>query len=111
MDVSDGLVSDVEKLCAASKVSASIDIDAVPVHPCLVEAFPNSWRELALTGGEDYELVFTADQSTMRAVANELGDLVTVIGSIQPGDGRVKVEDASGRTVGIESTGWDHFAG
>ena len=111
MDVSDGLVSDVEKLCAASKVSASIDIDAVPVHPCLVEAFQNSWRELALTGGEDYELVFTADQSTMRAVANELGDLVTVIGSIQPGDGRVKVEDASGRTVGIESTGWDHFAG
>ena len=111
MDVSDGLVSDVEKLCAASKVSASIDIDAVPVHPFLKETFPDSWSQLALTGGEDYELVFTADQSTMRAVANELGDLVTVIGSIQPGDGRVKVEDASGRTVGIESTGWDHFAG
>ena len=65
---------------------------------------------MALTGGEDYELVFTADQATMRAVVNELGDLVTVIGSIQPGDGRVKVEDASGRTVRIEGTGWDHFA-
>ena len=46
----------------------------------------------------------------MHAVVNELGDLVTVIGSIQPGDGRVKVEDASGRTVRIEGTGWDHFA-
>ena len=111
MDVSDGLVADVGKLCAASGVSAIIDIDAVPVHPCLVEAFPDSWRELALTGGEDYELVFTADQATMRAVANELGDLVTVIGSIQPGDGSVKVEDASGRRVRIEGTGWDHFGG
>ena len=111
MDVSDGLVADVGKLCADSGVSASIDIDAVPVHPCLVEAFPDSWRELALTGGEDYELVLTADQATMRAVANELGDLVTVIGSIQPGDGSVRVEDASGRRVRIEGTGWDHFAG
>ena len=66
---------------------------------------------MALTGGEDYELVFTADQATMRAVANELGDLVTVIGRIEPGDGSVRVEDASGRRVRIESTGWDHFAG
>ena len=111
MDVSDGLVADVGKLCAASGVSASIDIDAVPVHPCLVEAFPDSWRALALTGGEDYELVFTADQVTMRAVVNELGDLVTIIGSIEPGDGSVRVEDASGRRVRIEGTGWDHFAG
>ena len=40
MDVSDGLVADVGKLCAASGVSASIDIDAVPVHSYLKEAFP-----------------------------------------------------------------------
>ena len=110
MDVSDGLIADVEKLCAASKVSASINIDSVPVHPYLKEAFPDTWRELALTGGEDYELVFTADQDTMRAVSNELGDLVTVIGRIEPGDGSVSVQDARGRSVQIEGTGWDHFA-
>ena len=111
MDVSDGLVADVEMLCAASGVSAIIDIDAVPVHPCLVEAFPDSWRALALTGGEDYELVFTANQATMRAVVNELGELVKVIGRIEPGDGSVRVEDASGREIHIESSGWNHFAG
>ncbi len=111
MDVSDGLIADVEKLCVASGVSASIDIDAVPVHPYLKEAFPDSWRELALTGGEDYELVFTADQDTMRAVVNELGDPVTVIGRIERGDGSVSVEDASGRSVPFAGTGWDHFAG
>ena len=111
MDVSDGLVADVEMLCAASGVSAIIDIDAVPVHPCLVEAFPDSWRALALTGGEDYELVFTAAHATMRAVMNELGELVTVIGRIEPGDGSVRVEDASGREIHIESSGWNHFAG
>ena len=111
MDVSDGLVADVGKLCVASGVSAIIYIDAVPVHPYLTEAFPDSWRDMALTGGEDYELVFTADQPTMRAVANELGDLVTIIGSIEPGDGSVRVEDASGLRVRIEGTGWDHFAG
>ena len=110
MDVSDGLVADVGKLCTASVVSATIDIDAVPVHPYLAEAFPDSWRELALAGGEDYELVFTANRATMRAVVNEMGELVTVIGSIQPGDGSVRVEDASGRRVRIEGTGWDHFA-
>ena len=110
MDVSDGLIADVGKLCAASGVSAIIDIDAAPVHPYLVETFPGSWRELALTGGEDYELVFTTDQATMRAVVNELGDLVTVIGRIEPGDGTVRVEDASGRRVRTEGTGWDHFA-
>ena len=111
MDVSDGLVADVEKLCATSKVSASIDIDSVPVHPFLKETFPDSWSQLALTGGEDYELVFTADQSTMRAVVNELGELVKVIGRIEPGDGSVRVEDASGREIHIESSGWNHFAG
>ena len=111
MDVSDGLVADVEKLCATSKVSASIDIDSVPVHPDLKEAFPDTWRDLALTGGEDYELLFTADHATMRAVMNELGELVTVIGRIEPGDGSVRVEDASGREIHIESSGWNHFAG
>ena len=111
MDVSDGLVADVEKLCATSKVSASIDIDSVPVHPFLKETFPDSWSQLALTGGEDYELVFTANQATMRAVVNELGELVKVIGRIEPGDGSVRVEDASGREIHIESSGWNHFAG
>ena len=84
MDVSDGLTADLGKLCAASRVSAVVEADRLPVEGYLKEVFPNRWREFALGGGEDYEIVFTADGDVMEA-AERLGEGVSVIGRIEEG--------------------------
>ena len=110
MDVSDGLAADLAKLCAASGVSARIEASRLPADVHLRTAFPQEWAPLALTGGEDYELVFTADAETMDAAKRELGAAVSVIGEIGAGAG-VTAVDADGREVALASGGWDHFAG
>ena len=62
MDVSDGLLGDAGKLAAASGVGVEIAFEALPVSPPLVAALgENAARELALTGGDDYELIFAVD--------------------------------------------------
>ncbi len=62
IDISDGLVADLGHVCAASKVGATVRVNAVPVHPLMKEAFGKDALGLALTGGEDYELLFTAGE-------------------------------------------------
>ena len=111
MDVSDGLTADLAKVCAASGVAARIEAARIPADSYLKVAFPDDWLQLALSGGEDYELVFTADDATMDEVRRELGGMVTVIGrTYNTGDG-VTVTDESGREIEVGSAGWDHFSG
>ncbi|HET7035357.1 MAG TPA: thiamine-phosphate kinase [Thermomicrobiaceae bacterium] len=59
MDLSDGLLGDLPKLCAASDVSALVDAVRLPIPSAVRWAFPD-WLDLALRGGEDFELLFTA---------------------------------------------------
>jgi thiamine-monophosphate kinase len=59
MDLSDGLLGDLPKICEASEVSALIEQDRLPIPNALRWNFPD-WFDLALRGGEDYELLFTA---------------------------------------------------
>ncbi len=109
MDISDGLVADLRKLCAASGVSARVRADSLPADDALSAAFPEDRLRLALSGGEDYELAFTADDATMAKIVDELGDdAITVIGEIGRGSG-VRVVDADGGEVRMDSEGWDHF--
>ena len=109
IDVSDGLVADLAKLCAASGVGAEIDASSVPVDPALAPAFPDDWLELALSGGEDYELLFTAPAKTVERIAGEVDTPVTVIGrTVDPSEG-VKVLDASGAQIDLPHEGWDHL--
>ena len=65
MDISDGLADDLSKLCLASNVSAKIFLNEVPVHSLLKKSFPETYNELALYGGEDYELLFTATRPSV----------------------------------------------
>lgn len=60
MDLSDGLGADLFRLCAASGVGASIDPDALPVHPSLRGFPPDQVLQVMIGGGDDYGLLFTA---------------------------------------------------
>lgn len=112
IDVSDGLGGDLEKLCAASGCGAEIDAAALPVSEALVAAVGRELaREYALTGGDDYELLFCVPASRLgamtQAMAMGLGP-VTRIGRLVSGNG-VRVS-ARGGVTQFSGSGFDHFA-
>jgi thiamine-monophosphate kinase len=110
MDISDGLADDLSKLGLASQVSARIFSGQVPVHPLLKEVFPREYLDLALNGGEDYQLLFTAPPKVMSQVLPKLPGGSAAIGEIIIGTpGKVIVVDSSGRETAISRAGWDHF--
>ena len=109
MDVSDGLMDDLGKLCRASEVGAIIHARRAPVDDRLKVTFPASWLSLALGGGEDYELLFAAPSEVMEVAARTLDTAVTVIGEIVPAGEGVIALDADGSALDIGSGGWDHF--
>ena len=110
IDISDGLVADLDHICESSKVNAKINIEQVPVHPAVIANFPNH-QELALCGGEDYELLFTADKATVARVEQALNCPVTVIGNItrERLPTRVTVVDNKGNIIPYKKVGWEHF--
>jgi thiamine-monophosphate kinase len=108
MDISDGLVIDLEKICLASKASARIYSASLPIHPSVKRAFGGESIVFALSGGEDYELLFTAPQKVVASVKKSLNCPVTVIGEIVAGKG-VKVFDENGKKLTLKDIGWDHF--
>jgi thiamine-monophosphate kinase len=108
MDLSDGLVIDLGKICAASHVGAKIYSDRLPIHPTVKKAFGDKAIVFALSGGEDYELLFTAPQKIVSVVEQLLTCPVTVIGEIVSGKS-VKVFDEMGKKFALKNTGWDHF--
>ncbi|NWF77428.1 MAG: thiamine-phosphate kinase [Chloroflexi bacterium] len=110
IDISDGLVADLSHICESSKVNARIKIEKVPVHPVVIANFPNH-KELALYGGEDYELLFTADETIIARVKQALNCPVTVIGDITKEQlpTRVTVVDSKGNSIPYRKGGWEHF--
>ena len=109
IDVSDGLLGDLEKLCLASGFGAKLYSDRIPIHPAVVNSFGNEAVKLALTGGEDYELIFTAPQKIVNVIKRELACPVTAVGEIVKGKS-VEVLDEDGNEFSWQSAGWDHFA-
>jgi thiamine-monophosphate kinase len=112
MDVSDGLLGDLRKLCLASGVAARIELAALPIGAPLARRFDSpACERFALLGGDDYELLFTVP----RALAErwDRGDApagpVTKIGEIVPGQGVTCLRD--GRPVEVPGGGYDHFSG
>ena len=110
IDISDGLIADLDHVCQASKVSAKIRMDQVPTHPLVKVNFPN-YRELALYGGEDYELLFTANKTIMDKVRQALNCPVTVIGDIveETLPNRVTLLNSKGNVIPLKKGGWEHF--
>jgi thiamine-monophosphate kinase len=110
IDISDGLIADLDHICESSKVNAKINIKQVPIHPAVIANFPN-YQELALCGGEDYELLFTADKAIIARAKEALDCPVTVIGAItkEKLPTRVTVVDGKGNTIPYKKGGWEHF--
>ena len=115
MDLSDGLIGDLRRILDASGVSAGIDIDRVPVLPAVRALFPDEWTELALRGGEDYELLMTIPHDRfdgLRDRAKVVGATVTPVGSITPADGGPTLSvTRDGRELNAGDSAFDHFAG
>jgi thiamine-monophosphate kinase len=110
IDISDGLIADLDHICESSEVNARINIKQVPIHPAVIANFPN-YQELALCGGEDYELLFTADKATIARAKQALNCPVTVIGAItkEKLPTRVTVVDSKGNIIPYKKRGWEHF--
>ena len=111
IDVSDGLLSDLGRLCEASGLAGVVDAPAVPVHEDVHTCFPlEETLEIALTAGEDYELLFTAPAEVVERVAARVETPVSVVGRLVPEPaGEVIVEGRAGAPVELPSSGWRHF--
>jgi len=115
IDVSDGLAIDLSRLCRESGVGVRLDLTAVPISPSLRAAEATlgvDALQLALAGGEDYELLATIDATHLHLARRELderfGVPLTEVGVIV--DGGLVVVDADGRESPLVPMGWDHFA-
>ena len=113
VDVSDGLLADLGHVCARSHVAAHLDVDALPASAALREAFGEADRiALQASGGDDYELCFTAPADAgadIGAVSAQLGLRFTRIGRIVAGEG-VHPVDAKSQPWSSPRRGYDHFA-
>ena len=106
IDISDGLVADARRVADASRVMIRLDAGAIPVDDGAGDL------NLALEGGEDYELMFTAPAgagSRIRALGQEMAVALTRIGRVEEGEG-VVLEDSRGRARAPGRGGYDHFA-
>jgi len=113
IDISDGLMQDLEHVCAASRVGAEIHWKDMPLskEARAVLASVKNPCEVVLAGGDDYELLFTAPASAkrkLRAIAKATGTPITHIGHVKKGGGVVAL-DMNGREIVLEHKGWRHF--
>ncbi|HTW51030.1 MAG TPA: thiamine-phosphate kinase [Stellaceae bacterium] len=113
IDVSDGLVADLGHICETSSVGATVVLPRVPLSPA-AGALVGEDRELLAalaTGGDDYELLFSAPPEAddeISSLSRGLGLPITEIGVIEPG-ASVRIIDAAGREVPVAKAGWRHF--
>lgn len=113
LDVSDGLVADLGHIAEASGLGAEIEAQRVPLSlaaRAALEADPGL-RPVILTGGDDYELLFTAPEgkaADLTGLADRLDLPLTRIGKIV-GERGVRVRDAGGQVISLTGGGWTHF--
>ena len=109
IDLSDGLSTDLAHLCRESGVGAEISADALPIHPLALRVGPERAIDLALHGGEDYELLFAAPAGVSMP-SSVAGVRITRIGSLVRGH-TISLVDPAGRRSPLKPGGWEHFAG
>ncbi|MEZ5653603.1 MAG: thiamine-phosphate kinase [Burkholderiaceae bacterium] len=112
IDVSDGLLADLGHVAERSRLAMRIEAGAVPIDGALADWPDAEALRLALTGGDDYELAFTApveNRHAIGALGSRLSLPLSRIGTVLPGDG-VGVVDSHGLPLAPDRRGFDHFA-
>lgn len=112
IDISDGLVADIQQICTASNCGARIEPSSLPLSHHLHHAALNAAQKnhFALSGGDDYELCFTAAKTQREAIAalgTSLQLPLTRIGEMMQSTG-VEVIDENGSAMHLSSHGWSH---
>lgn len=101
IDVSDGLLADLNHICQASGLGAQVELEKIPVHSAIKVDL--KWRDYALSGGDDYQLCFTIRSDDQSLLPSDC----TVIGHMHAGSG-VTVYD-KGHRIQVNRLGFDHF--
>ena len=110
IDVSDGLASEIFHICKQSGVGAFVEESGVPIHPdaeMMALKFQLDPITCALSGGEDYELLFTIDPNDVEKVKYLPG--IYIMGEIVEASEGVKLHTKGGNIHPIKAQGWQHF--
>lgn len=114
IDVSDGVASDANHLCSESRVGIRLQAGRMPIHPgarVMARLLGQEALDLALRGGEDYELLFAASADPVARLAEAAPGLpVTWVGEVTPGPPVPSLVHADGREE-VLAGGFDHFRG
>jgi len=112
IDISDGLIVDLEHICQASNVGANIVLDAIPLSNIMRDSLLlEDAINLALTGGDDYELLFTVSEDNkvgMETALSHAGTPVTCIGQINAS--QTISTTLNNKPVPIAHAGFEHFS-
>jgi thiamine-monophosphate kinase len=111
IDISDGLLLDLERLLLHSGCGASLELEKLPASECLLELEAEKRWQLQLTGGDDYELCFTIKpefRSRLEELAESLAITITVIGSTSSGE-TIRCFDRAGTLIKTSKAGFQHF--
>ena len=116
-DVSDGLIADLGHIAKRSGVAVHLDVESIPVSPPSrawidAQADPVAAAIELASGGDDYEIAFTAPadaQDALEKIARESGTPIRQIGRVALGPGHVVIRDAAGKVRQADRKGHDHF--
>lgn len=113
MDLSDGLMKDCGRMCAASGVAAQLQIDALPLSDPARKAvaMDAAWFQAVAAAGDDYEILVAVPGAKVEGFVKGAAALdfpVTRIGEVRAGSG-VRMERPDGSEMIFARTGWDHF--
>jgi len=115
IDISDGLIADLGHILEASGKGAQVQLPKIPLskeYLKTIEQYHSDRYGLALSGGEDYELLFTSPpekEEAIKKLAAELGTPITMIGEIVEASKRLKVVGEDGEEYPVKQGGHDHF--
>ena len=103
-------MQDLGHICERSGLGAEINEVAIPLSDDLRAAYPEDALALATSGGEDYELLMTADEQMLARVAEALTTHLTIIGRMADStEHRPRLLDDAGNERSVAVRGWDHL--
>ena len=111
IDISDGLIADLTHICLHSQVGANIVLDNLPLSKGMIATMGDQAAELALNGGDDYELLFVVDEANkvgMETALSQLGIAFSCIG--QTNNSNKITTTLNDQAVNINTAGFEHFS-